>query len=149
MEFSRLADNFKEALDEVRDWGAPPTPPKQKDAKPALQAALPTEPILIEDLESGENLQPTAVEHAASGSAAPADPMAAGEMNLALLQAFRKKRNKGWKRVQALAERISEKKMRGQWQEPDVPVPNFAAEYLKPATEKIQDKVWPGREWTK
>ena len=52
-------------------------------------------------------------------------------MNLALIQASRKKRNKGWKRVQALAERISEKKMRGEWQGPDIPVPNFAQQFLK------------------
>jgi len=61
----------------------------------------------------------------------------------------RKKRNKGLKRAQALAERIAEKKMRGEWQGPDIPMPNFAQEYLKPTMEKVQDKVWPGRDWTK
>ena len=35
VEETLLADNFKEALDEVKDWGPPPTPPLQKDAKPA------------------------------------------------------------------------------------------------------------------
>ena len=66
--------------------------------------------------------------------------MASDEMNAALIQASRKKRNKGWKRVQALAERIAEKKMRGEWQGPDIPTPNFAQEYLKPAWRRSKTK---------
>ena len=106
---------------------------------------------MIEDLDSGEVLRPDAAGSAASGSAAvdATNPMASDEMNAALIQASRKKRSKGWKRVQALAERIFEKKMRGEWQGPDIPMPNFAREYLKPVTEKVQDKVYPGRDWTK
>ena len=144
VEESLLKENFEEALQEVAPYGPPP----MKRAKLAIPAG---ETIVIEDLDSGEVLQPDAAGSAASGSAAvdATNPMASDEMNAALIQASRKKRNKGWKRVQALAERIFEKKMRGEWQGPDIPMPNFAKEYLKPVTEKVQDKVYPGRDWTK
>ena len=144
VEESLLKENMEEALQEVEPYGPPP----MKRAKLAIPAG---ETIVIEDLESGEVLQPEAAGSAASGSAAvdATNPMASDEMNAALIQASRKKRNKGWKRVQALAERIFEKKMTGEWQGPDIPMPNFAKEYLKPVTEKVQDKVYPGRDWTK
>ena len=144
VEESLLKENMEEALEEVAPYGPPP----MKRAKLAIPAG---ETIVIEDLDSGEVLQPDAAGSAASGSAAvdATNPMASDEMNAALIQASRKKRNKGWKRVRALAERIFEKKMRGEWQWPDIPMPNFAREYLKPVTEKVQDKVYPGRDWTK
>ena len=108
------------------------------------------EEALQEVAPYGPPLQPEPAGSAASGAAGDATtPMASDEMNLALIQASRKKRNKGWKRVQALAERIAEKKMRGEWQGPDIPMPKFAQEYLKPTMEKVQDKVRPGRDWTK
>ena len=133
----------RELRREVAPYGLPP----MKSAKLAIPAG---ETIVIKDLDFGEVLQPEPAGSAASGAAGDATtPMASDEMNLALIQASRKKRNKGWKRVQALAERIAEKKVRGEWQGPDIPMPNFAQEYLKPTMEKVQDKVWPGRDWTK
>ena len=62
VEESLPKENLAEALQEVAPYGPPP----MKSAKPAaIQAG---ETIVIEDLESGEIMQPAAVENAASGS---------------------------------------------------------------------------------
>ena len=107
------------------------------------KALVESGPIIIEDMETGEVLNPES-----SGSkpdAAPENDEAS--MEKALLAATRRVRNKGWKRVQALAEKISEKKARGEWKGPNIPLPKEAYEHLQSAASKIQDKVDPNKDW--
>ena len=133
-----LKDSFDEAMKEVEGL-----PPPVKSIPLPAKALVESGPIIIEDMETGEVLNPES-----SGSkpdAAPENDEAS--MEKALLAATRRVRNKGWKRVQALAEKISEKKARGEWKGPNIPLPKEAYEHLQSAAFKIQDKVDPNKDW--
>ena len=133
-----LKDSFDEAMKEVEGL-----PPPVKSIPLPAKALVESGPIIIEDMETGEVLNPES-----SGSkpdAAPENDEAS--MEKALLAATRRVRNKGWKRVQALAEKISEKKARGEWKGPNIPLPKEAYEHLQSAASKIQDKVDPNKDW--
>ena len=57
-----------------------------------------------------------------------------------LLAATRKVRNKGWKRVASLAAKITEKKQRGEWLGPDVPIPKNVLPFLKDRIQLVEKK---------
>ena len=143
-----LTDNWNEAIEAVE--GLPP-PEEKKSLMPAKLVSK--EPILIEDIETGEVFtnessasKPDATPDAAAD--AGANPENDEAMEKAIMAASRRVRNKGWKRVRALAEKISEKKMRGEWSGPDLPMPSFASKYLAQSAFNAQDKVYPTRDWT-
>ena len=143
-----LTDEWNEAIAAVE--GLPP--PEKKSLMPAKLVSK--EPILIEDIETGEvfsNQEASASKPDATPDAAAdggANPENDETMEKAIIAASRRVRNKGWKRVRALAEKISEKKMRGEWSGPDVPMPSFASKYLAESAFKAQDKAYPTRDWT-
>ncbi len=113
VEENLLASEFKEALADVKDFGPPPL----LAAKPKAKVVdMPSQPITIEDLESGEvnehNSEKPAPQEPASGSADASMDQAFQDLHMQnqILNASRKQRNKGWKRVAALGARIAEKK---------------------------------------
>ena len=61
-------------------------------------------------------------------------------MSPAVKSSSYKVRNKGLKRLRSLAERIEEKKRKGEWQGPDVPVPGFARSFLEDVMAPLAEK---------
>ena len=103
-----------------KDWWPPKLIPSEAKL---LAAASSSKPIEIEDVETGEihhhggekDTPPAEEGYTAGDKAADyVDPISPQ-----LLQ-----RNKGWKRVASLAAKIAEKKQKGEWMGPDVPIPS-------------------------
>lgn len=140
--------NYSKVEDELlrQEWKGQLHQLKSLPIQPAVDFPKPAseifgkEPIVIEDLETGE------VEAHGEGfvdkspmEAAPVEKAAmdrsAVEKEAAMAQALRqssyKVRNKGLKRLRSLANRIEEKKRKGEWHGEDVPVPGFARGFLQ------------------
>ena len=114
-----------------------------------LAAASSSNPIEIEDMETGE-IHKHGGEEADGGEKAAeyvqnwsAEDKAADyiePVSPQLLEATRKVRNKGWKRVASLAAKITEKKQRGEWLGPDVPIPKNVLPFLKDRIQLVEKK---------
>ena len=157
VEESLLSSEFQEACKEVSQYGPAP----RTLAKVVSDIPQSDQPIVIEDLESGVTQEHHGMpqkpddelvfpeQEAASGSKPDEgdktmeDALKDLHLQNQILNASRQQRNKGWKRVQALGQRIAEKKFKGEWQGPEVPIPGFAQNFLKAPIQEVQ------KEWSK
>ena len=127
-----LSTAFKNEVKKAQEFGEPPMGIASK-AK-MLAAASSSKPIEIEDVETGEIHQhggEKAAEYVENWSAEDKAADYIEPVSPQLLEASRRVRNKGWKRVASLAAKITEKKQKGEWLGPDVPIPKNVLPFLK------------------
>ena len=143
--FSKVEDQLlrNEWKDQIHQLKGLPAPMEEENAPKRVDEIFGKEPIVIEDLETGE-VQAHGEVIDKSPMDAPvekmplANPMSQppsmsqpSSMAQALKSSSFKVRNKGLKRLRSLAGRIEEKKRKGEWHRPDVPVPGFARPFLE------------------
>ena len=138
--FSKVEDELlrNEWKDQVHQLKGLPAPMEENVAK-RVEEIFGKEDVVIEDLETGE-VQ-------AHGEVIDKSPMDAPVENVPrvdpmspAVKSSYKVRNKGLKRLRSLAERIEEKKRKGEWQGPDVPVPGFARSFLEDVMAPLAEK---------
>ena len=143
--FSKVEDELlrNEWKDQVHQLKGLPAPMEEGNVPKPVEEIFGKEPIVIEDLETGE-VQ-------AHGEVIDKSPMEApvekvpkvDPMSQAVKGSSYKVRNKGLKRLRSLATRIEEKKRKGEWQGPDVPVPGFARAFLEDVMAPLAEKrIW-------
>ena len=151
-----LSTAFKDEVKQAQEFGDPPMEIASKAMKIAskakeLAAASSSNPIEIEDIETGEISQhggEKAAEAEYHQNWSPADKAVdyvESDVSPQLLQASRRVRNKGWKRVASLAAKITEKKQRGEWKGPEVPIPRNVLPFL---TERLRLEEKKDQQWT-
>ena len=137
MEDELLRNEWKDQVPQLKGL---PAPMEEENVAKRAEEIFGKEPIVIEDLETGD-VQ-------AHGEVIDKSPMDApvenvprvASMSQAVKSGSYKVRNKGLKRLRSLAERIEEKKRKGEWQGPDVPVPGFARSFLEDVMAPLAEK---------
>ena len=155
VEGALLSTAFKDEVKKAQKFGDPPMEIASKAAMEIaskakeLAAASSSNPMEIEDMETGEFHQhggeeadggEKAAEYVQNWSAEDKAADYIEPVSPQLLQATRKVRNKGWKRVASLAAKITEKKQRGEWLGPDVPIPKNVLPFLKDRIQLVEKK---------
>ena len=155
VEEALLSTAFKDEVKKAQKFGDPPMEIASKAAMEIaskakeLAAASSSNPIEIEDMETGEIHQhggeeadggEKAAEYVQNWSAEDKAADYIEPVSPQLLEATRKVRNKGWKRVASLAAKITEKKQRGEWLGPDVPIPKNVLPFLKDRIQLVEKK---------
>ena len=143
--FSKVEDELlrNEWKDQIHQLKGLPAPMEEEKR---AEEIFGKEPIEIEDLETGE-VQAHGEMIDKSPMDAPVEkvpvvnPMSKPpSVSQAVKSSSYKVRNKGLKRLRSLAERIEEKKRKGEWQGPDVPVPGFARSFLEDVMAPLAEK---------